>query len=219
MRFNKLFLILAFTLTLSVLVGYNTLNSGWTHEDAGRFIQANLDSLYLNKHDDVIELSETTEEEAIEAYYTGVDIEADFFANYFEIDLELLPEAKEEIVSFLDKVYSYSNYEITETNNIGKDNFLVKVSVKPIDVIVQIINDIDAIVSKYEAALTENVSMSEKELETLWVDLILECGYKKLPTVQYLEEIEHLVEIFLDENGYYTTTDSFYNIDEDIIAY
>ena len=65
--------------------------------DAKAYVQGNLDVVYLNKiTDEYLKIVTNSKEELNEIYETGLAVEADYFASYFDFDMELAPEGTKE---------------------------------------------------------------------------------------------------------------------------
>ena len=122
-------LVLAAVMALS-LAGCGTLMT----DSVGALVQGNLDELYLGQYnEDFLQLVDITEAEAEQNYLDGLDVEAQFFAQYFLIE-NLTDDIKAEIVDLYKEIYSHSRYEVGEATEVDEDTYGVPVTIYPIDI-------------------------------------------------------------------------------------
>jgi len=190
--------------------------------DAKAFVQGNLDVIYLNKITDEHLNSVTNSREDLEAVYQkGIEIEAEYFASYFYFDLELAPEGTfERIVELYKQIYTYAKYEISEAEQ-AEDDYLLTVTVYPIDIIVNVIKeDWEAFEADYLAASEQGTELTPEEQEALWVDGVLSLFEERIPTIGYLEPQTVSITVTKGEDGvYYVSDNDFGRIDTLVIQY
>ena len=103
-------------------------------DSVGALVQGNLDELYLGQYnEDFLQLVDITEAEAEQNYLDGLDVEAQFFAQYFLIE-NLTDDIKAEIVDLYKEIYSHSRYEVGEATEVDEDTYGVPVTIYPIDI-------------------------------------------------------------------------------------
>ncbi len=203
-------------------------DSSWGEDEATLYVQALLDSTYINKHDQAVNILEgITEEESKKHYKESLQTEADFLSGYLGIE-NVTDEINERMLEILDEIYSKSKYTVCKAEKIQKDRFLVKVKVEPMDIMILLTQNInnfqEEFDKKYEGVDKTTMSDSEfeawyKEYDLDWANSILDILKEKISQIGYLDEVSFNVEVFLDENGLYDVSDDFYNIDTAIIKY
>ena len=117
--------------------------------DASKYVQGVLNNIYLGDSAAYMEMVDITAEEAKEEYEQGVEVEADFFLQYYGLDT-VSDEVYQEIVDMYHQIYSKSKFEVKEAVKNG-DDFNVEVVISPIDVIVNSEDAISAAVDEFIA--------------------------------------------------------------------
>ena len=214
-RKTALVLVLALCMTLLCACGGGL--------DPQLLVQGNLDTLYLNQPSQDYLDSISNPEEAETAYEQGLEVEAQYFATYFDIVLDSCPpETLEQIKDLYREIYAHSKYEVGESTKSG-DTYLVSVTIYPMDIIQQVMdNDADAFSADYEAKFNEGYfdDMTEEEYETWWAQAIIDMVSARLDSIGYLEPETISVQVTQDDDGYYTISDNdFQRIDALIIQY
>lgn len=212
-----LMLVLAFSLT--------ACGGGVTANDAKMLVQGNLDELYLGKFDaDYLKLVDSTEEESQQSYLDGLEVEAEVFAYYFDIE-NLTDELKAEIVDLYKEIYAQSKYTVGDASKLDESTYAVKVTVSPLDIFV-LVDDVfdDAMQPFYDKyAAVDTSAMSDAEYDAYdkeWAETVIALCQSKLPEMGYLEGRSLVIQVTLDEDDYWTMSgDDFYNLDEIIIEY
>lgn len=192
--------------------------------DAGNLVEANLDIIYKNEYTEAeLKQHNTTEEEAQEIYQDGLQQEAEYFADYFDIDLTLLSEeTNQRILDMYAKIYAASNYEVGKVTTNG-DIYKVDVKVYPITIMADFINeDADAIMDAWQQRMDsgELTNMTDEEFEEAWADGIISGIEARTDNITYDDSYTITVEVSKDSDGYYVISDDgIGRIDELIIAY
>lgn len=192
--------------------------------DAARLVKGNLDVLYLGKIDpEYLALVSDTEEACRSHYEQGLEVEAEFFAEYFEIVLDMCPDTtKDEIIDLYREIYSHSWYEVGDATR-SDDTYLVSLTVHPIDIMQKIMDeDAEIFMEDYYARIEagEYDDMSEEEYEAAWAEGIIEMVRARLDNIDYLEPETISVQITADDEGYYSISDNdFQRIDALMIQY
>lgn len=101
-------------------------------------VKNNLDMIYLDQcTDDFLKRIDLTKEEAHQQYEQSIQTEVQFFASYFNIDLDLCDSSiSDEIADLYHQIYPHSKYEVGNTS-INGETYLVSLTIYPIDVIDQ----------------------------------------------------------------------------------
>lgn len=190
--------------------------------DAKTYVQGNLDVIYLNKiSDEYLKTVTNSKEDLEEIYENGIEVEAEYFASYFAIDLELAPEdTTDKIVELYKEIYKCSKYEIGEVVKSG-DDYLVSVTIYPIDIIQNIVNeDWEGFQEEWIAMADQILEMTDEECEALWCEKVFELVNNRMDTIGYLEPETISVQIVKDTDGVYVISDNdFGRIDSLVIQY
>ena len=217
---------LAALLLALVLVFSMTACGGSMEETVTQLVQGNLDELYLGKFDEsYLELVSATEEECEQSYLEGLEIEAEYFAYYFNVEY-LTDELKADIVELYKGIYSHSKFTVNPATKLDDDTYAVKVQISPInifDLVLQAESEgaMDDFYNKY-ATVDINAMTDEeyKAYDTEWAYAIIDLCYEQLPNVGYMDEQSIAVQVTKDTDGLWCITDNdMSTIDELIIYY
>lgn len=176
-------------------------------------VQGNLDEIYLGQfNSDYMKLVNSDEADCEESYRTGLETEAEFFINYFEIEYPT-DELVEEIVELYKQIYSHSKYTVNDPAKLDDNTYAVKVQISPID-IVQIVSDnwdegMEPLYEKY--ADVDTNSMSEEEyvqFDADWAEAIINMFYDQLPNLGYMDEQSIAVQITKGSDGIWMIADN-----------
>ena len=184
-------------------------------------LQGNLDAQYLNKYsDEYLNSIVNTKEELEEAYANGLDYEADYFIEYFGIEIDKCDDSiKTEITDMYKEIYGYAKYEVGEVTK-SDDTYLVSLTIYPIDIVQKIVDeDWEAFSASWQADDTL-YDMTEEEFETTWAESVIELFKARIDTIGYLDPETISVQIVKDDDGVYTISENdFQRIDSLIIQY
>lgn len=184
-------------------------------------VQGNLDAQYLNKYsEDYLKTAVNTKEELDRIYEKGLELEAEYFINYFDIRIDQCPDGtKDRIIRLYRNIYAKSKYEVGDAAKSG-ENYLVSVTIYPIDIFKKIIDeDMDPLMDNWRKDDTL-YNITDEELETEWADRVIKMCEARLGSIGYLEPETVSVQIIKNEEGYYTINGSDVNrIDKLIIMY
>ncbi len=192
--------------------------------DAKALVQGNLDVIYLGTYDqDYLDMVEITEEEAEASYNEGIENEATFFCDYFDVDWDALTaEGQQAILDMYKQIYQHSKYEVGEVTR-NSDTYLVELTVYPIDIIKKFVDeDSDFFLDSWQHRLDtgEFDLYTDEEFEQAWASEIVTLISARLDNIGYLDPETISVQIAQDDDGYYVITDNdFQRIDELMIAY
>lgn len=221
MKKAKRALALAAALVLALsLAGCGTLMT----DSVKTLVQGNMDELYLGKYDEAyLELVDSTAEESEQNYLGGLEYEAEYFAQYFNVE-NLTDEIKAEIVELYKEIYSHSKYEVGEASKVDETTYGVKVTIYPLDVMQKVLEESDAAIEELNAQFTEEQLATEEgyaEYDAAWARMFIGLCREKLSDVGYLEPEEIVVQVVQDPaDGLWTISENdFQRVDSYIIAY
>jgi len=182
--------------------------------DASAFVKGNLDSLYLGTANaEFLEIVSDTEETLMQSHETALLVEAEYFFNFFDIVEDFVPpDMKSEVVDIYRLIYSKAKYEVGEATQTG-DDYLVGVTIYPIDIIQKVLDDFDDFMSDWydRQEYGEFDDLSVEEFETLWARDVINLVKGKLAGIGHLEPETISVRIVSQSSGGST----FYTISED----
>ena len=221
MKKAKRALALAAALVLALsLAGCGTLMT----DSVKTLVQGNMDELYLGKYDEAyLELVDSTAEESEQNYLGGLEYEAEYFAQYVNVE-NLTDEIKAEIVELYKEIYSHSKYEVGEASKVDETTYGVKVTIYPLDVMQKVLEESDAAIEELNAQFTEEQLATEEgyaEYDAAWARMFIGLCREKLSDAGYLEPEEIVVQVVQDPaDGLWTISENdFQRVDSYIIAY
>ena len=194
-------------------------------EDMTTLVRGNLDELYLGQYDaDYIKLVRTTEEDCEKDYLDGLELEAEFFASYFQIE-NLTDDLKAEIVELYKELYSHSEFTVGEASKLDDSTYAVKVEIAPIN-IVNLIDENweEGMADFYEKYADQDPSeMTDEEYNAFdadWAHGILQLFRDQLPEIGHMDAESIAVQVVKNDDGVWRIADSdMGKIDELIIYY
>lgn len=187
-------------------------------------VQGNLDVIYLNQYtQEYLDAVGMTQERAEEEYEHGIEVERDYFANYFNIVLDDCADGiEDQIEDLYRQIYTHSKYEVGEVTWDGSA-YCVELTVCPIDIIQKVVNeDIEAFSADWQARSEagEFDRMSDEEFETTWAQEIINLVSARLEGIGYLDAQTITVHVEPDSSGTYQINDDDFNaIDTLMIQY
>lgn len=217
MKQPKLWLLTLLTIVLGLLSGCSSFS-------AAELVRNNLDLIYLDQYSDAyLKKVNLDKAQAEQQFQDGLSVEAEVFANLFNIELDDCDASiKEQILALYRQIYSHSKYEVgTESRN--GDVYLVQLTVYPIDIFAKVIEeDAEEFGSTMQAreAAGEFANMTDAEFETLWAQAVIDMVSGRLDSIDYLDAQTISVQVTQDEDGAYCIDSSdFQRIDNLMIAY
>lgn len=187
-------------------------------------VQGNLDAVYLGKFSsDYLKLVGSNEEKAKDDYDTGIDNEVEYFAAYFNIDLDMCDDdIRDEIADLYHEIYAKSKYEVgSETGS--DDKYLVELTVYPIDIFQKVTDDdADNFNAMWQARIDDGDfnDMSDEEYEEAWANAIIDLVKSRISTIGYLDPQTISVQVTKDDDGVYSIDEGdFQRIDMLMIQY
>ena len=115
--------------------GSLSLNLGGGEADRMKnYVQGYLDLTYLGQaNDDYLQEMDLTEEEAQERYEQGLQVEVEFFENAIGIFDYPTDEITQRLTDLYKEIYSHSDYTVVSANKMDSGNYVVEVTVRPIE--------------------------------------------------------------------------------------
>ncbi len=210
-----------FLAVLAILLG---VLSGCSSFSAADLVKNNLDLIYLDQYsDEYLKKVNLDKAQAEQQYQEGLNVEADVFANLFNIELDSCADAvKEQILALYRQIYSHSKYEVgTESRN--GDTYLVQLTVYPIDIFAKVIEeDVEEFGNTMQSreAAGEFADLTDAEFEAVWAQAVIDMVSGHLNSIGYLDAQTISVQVVQDDDGAYSIDSSdFQRIDSLMIAY
>lgn len=228
--------VLAASLILAMSFGLTACGNSGT-EQATALVQGNLDEIYLGRvTEDYLKLVDGTEEESAQAYWDGLEVEAEYFVNYWgivesdygETYADLDEDFQNEVIEMYKEIYSYSKYEVQEAVKQDDDSYSVKVIISPIDIMEQAedlyLNDeyepLNAFWTKY--AEYDFSTMSDEDYMAYTHEygrVIVQMMYDLLPNIGYMDEKSMVLQVETIDGVMSINDDDFGIFDSYVISY
>ncbi|HJC57379.1 MAG TPA: hypothetical protein H9700_08430 [Candidatus Eisenbergiella intestinipullorum] len=203
---------------LLVVLAVVLLMAGCSGFDATKYVRGALNNIYLGDPAEYMELVDVTEEEAAEEYEQGIEVEADFFLQYYGIG-EVSDEVYRQIVEMYKEIYKQSKFEVQEAVKNG-DDYNVEVLISPIDVIVNSEDDISTAVDEFVTSADPADYPDDLSLNDALARLVIGVIDQNMPDLGWLEQKSVIVKVEKDDAGYYgLSDDAVSQLDQDMIAY
>lgn len=205
-----------------LLVTLTACGGGITEKDAEVYVKGHLDATYLGTHTkEYIDLVEDmTEDDIDEMHQNNITWEAeilleDFFQVEYPTD-EMTQRAEE----LIEKIYSKSKYTVGTGSKTKDGDFVVEVTVSPIEVL-NLITDEDLFDALEQSGYAEAVTDEEVEAaDAVYGMLALDLLEQALPQLTYGEDQIIMLQLKPDDDGYYTLVETgIQKVDEVMIDY
>lgn len=209
--------------------GSISLNLGGESDRMKNYVQGHLDLTYKGQaNEDFLRELDLTEEEAMERYEQGIQVETEFFQSAIGLFDYPTEAVKEQLTEMYKQIYSHSEYTVVSANKMDSGNYVVEVTVSPIDVMTQVTpEDFQAI---FEQVLAEQgitsqgqlEAMSEEEYEKvdqLYTQRVLQLVEEKMGNIGNGEEESFTVQIVNEGDIWTPSQDDFDAIDLAMIDY
>jgi len=224
-------------LALCLLLSLSACIGGVSAEDVTALVQGNIDEIYLGKYDeDYLKMVDSTAAEAEQAYLDGLEIEAEFFVNYWgivdagygESYADLDAGFRQEVVELYKEIYSHTKYEVQPAVKLDDGSYTVKVLVDPIDIMEQAealyMNDeyapLNAFWEKY--AYTDFSAMSDAEYMDYtheYGEIIVQMLRDLLPQLGYTEQKTQAIQVEVGEDGRLQINEDDWGIFDSYVIY
>lgn len=186
--------------------------------DASGYVRGVLNNIYLGDSAEYTKMVDITEEEAAEEYEQGIEVEADFFLQYYGIG-EVSDDVYQQIVDMYETIYQQSKFEVQEAVKNG-DDYNVEVLISPIDVIVNSEEDISAAVDEFVAAADPADYPDDLSINDALARIVVDVINGNMPELGWQDQKSIIVKVEKDDAGYYgLSSDAISQLDQDMIAY
>ena len=186
--------------------------------DASGYVRGVLNNIYLGDSAEYTKMVDITEEEAAEEYEQGIEVEADFFLQYYGIG-EVSDDVYQQIVDMYKTIYQQSKFEVQEAIKNG-DDYNVEVLISPIDVIVNSEEDISAAVDEFVAAADPADCPDDLSINDALARIVVDVINGNMPELGWQDQKSIIVKVEKDDAGYYgLSSDAISQLDQDMIAY
>lgn len=186
--------------------------------DASGYVRGVLNNIYLGDSAEYTKMVDITEEEAAEEYEQGIEVEADFFLQYYGIG-EVSDDVYQQIVDMYKTIYQQSKFEVQEAVKNG-DDYNVEVLISPIDVIVNSEEDISAAVDEFVAAADPADYPDDLSINDALARILVDVINGNMPELGWQDQKSIIVKVEKDDAGYYgLSSDAISQLDQDMIAY
>lgn len=209
--------------------GSISLNLGGEADRMKNYVQGYLDLTYKGQfHEDYLQELELTEEEAQERHDQGIQVEVEFFQDAIGMFDYPTQEITQKLTEMYKEIYSHSEYTVVSSNKLDSGNYVVEVTVCPIDVMTKVTpDDFQAIFEQVlaEQGVTSQAqldAMSEEDYEKtdqLYAQRVLELLEEKMGNIGNEEEASFTVQITDDGDLWTPSQDDFDAIDTAMIDY
>lgn len=216
---------------LSVSIAAGAILTGCSGVDknfSSDYVAGIMDASYKGQFKTYMAITESTEEESKELYDSTVEYYAQSIAMYCEVYTDDISEdIYSEYVDFTEDLLSKAKYTVSSAEN-GKESCYVKISIKPINILEQVSDDIEVCVEEYNAAF-ENMSeddfaaLSDEEIrqyEDEYAKNVLDVLKKGSENLEYKDSIDFTMEILIDKDGLYAPAneDDWNTIDDYVMG-
>lgn len=186
--------------------------------DASKYVDSVLRNIYLGDSAGYMELVDITAEEAADEYEQGIEVEADFFLQYYGLD-SVSDDVYQQIVDMYKEIYQHSKFEVKEAVKNG-DDYNVEVIISPIDVIVNSEDAITDAVNEFVANADPDDYTDEQYLNDVLAQLVIDVINDNMSNLGYQTDKSVIVKVEKDSAGYYgLSDDAISSLDQDMIAY
>ena len=200
---------------LALCVAVAAAACGVSRQDASVYIQGELDATYLGVvNDDYVELVEDmTKADAEAKYQDNVSAEAEYLLYYF-LEMEYPDDAvTAKAESLIKEIYSHAKYTVGEADKLQSGDFVVEVTLSPIEIMSQLPEEIYS--ETWQAACAEKGitsqdqlnSVSEEEyaaIDAAYAMSMLEEIEALLPQLDYGTDQEIMLQLELGDDNYYS---------------
>lgn len=213
--------VMALALAAALCLG---LLSGCGSFSASELVKSNLDLIYLDQYsDDYLKKVGLDKEQAEQQYEGGLEMEAEYFADLFSIELDTCgDEVRQQIIDLYRQIYTHSKYEVGTESRSG-DTYLVQLTVYPIDIFQKVADeDTDSFWENMQtrADAGEFADMTDEEYEVAWAQAVIDMVAARIDSIDYLDPQTISVQVVKDDDGVYSIDASDFNrIDSLMIAY
>lgn len=209
--------------------GSLSLNIGDESQRMKSYVQGYLDLTYKGQfNEEYLQEMDLTEEEAQEQYEQGIQAEVEFFQNAIAIFDFRYDEVTEKLTELYKKIYSHSDYTVVSSNKLDSGNYVVEVTVRPIDIMTNFTSDdfqaiFETVLADMGVTTQEQLdAMSEEDYQKadqLYAQQVVQMLEEKMGSIGNGEEKSLTVQIEDDGDMWSPSQDDFDAINLAIIDY
>lgn len=223
------FLILCMSLGLSACGNYS-------EDEIMTLVRGNINEIYLGQFDaDYLEMVDSTPAAAKQSYLEGLEIEAEYFANYWGIvDAnygesydDLSDRLQQDIIELYREIYSNTKYEIKSVVRQNDGSYAVKVVVDPIDIMEKASEIYEN--DEYEPLNTFWDKYAEVDIDAMtdeeymdytheYGEIIVNLVKDQLPDLGYTEQKSQSIQVE-EEDGLWTINDDDWAVFDGYVIY
>ncbi len=218
----------AAALILALAIALSLAGCGTAMSDASTMlVQGNLDEIYLGKFDpDFLKLVDSTEEQAQANYEDGIEVEANYFMQFFGIEYPT-DEITAELTELYKEIYSHSRYEVGEAAEVSDNTYGVPLTIYPMDIMQKVSEQMEAAATELQSQYTDEqiylISTDESayiEYDHAWAEMLLGLLRDNVGSIGYLEPVDMVVQVTKGDDNVWTIDDGdFQRIDAEMIYY
>ncbi len=178
--------------------------------DATAYVRGVLDETYKGTWDNAfLDLVDLPDGEAQDAYEAALEQEYQRFAYQFDLeDASLTDETRQAALDLLSQVCAQAQYTVQEAVPLDDARYAVEVSVRPMDLFLQVEEDLlpadqEAFAARYaEADLSDPAARAAYEDD--WARGIVDLCESRLGLLNYQDVVSILVLVAPDDDGLYS---------------
>lgn len=189
------------------------------------YVAGIMDASYKGEFNNYMIITKSSEEEAKTLYDTTVEYYTASIAYYCEIYTEdLSEELQNEFTEFTEDLLMKSKYTVASAES-GNDSCYVRVSIKPINLLEQVEDDIKICINDFNSTLSEigeeNLqSLPEEEfkkLENDYASKVLDVLKEGSENLEYKDNIDFTIEIKSEDDVYCPVNEDDWNTIDDYV--
>ena len=200
--------------------------STMTALDATAYVRGVLDETYKGTWDNAfLDLVDLTDGEAQDAYEEALEQEYQRFVYQFDLDdASLTEETRQAAMDLLSQICARAQYTVQSAAALDDTRYAVEVSVRPIDLFLQVEEDLLPAYQEEFAARYEGADLSSSEAlasyENAWAQGIIQLCTDRLGLLGHQDVVSMLVLVAPDDDGCYSMSSTdFANLSALILPY
>ena len=201
----------------------NLNDQGVSAQDAMDYIQGEMDAIYLGQYNEnYLELLDMTQEEAQERHDTNVTLEAQRFLNYITVEY-VSDDIQAQAETLIRSIYAKSRYSVDAADKLENGNYIVSVTVEPMDIMQQLTADqLNNIWLEVSADVDSDAMYDEdvySQLDGEYAAAVMELVSGMVDSIGYEQPQSATIQLKLEDNVYTMVDTDFTNVDNMIIDY
>ena len=177
-----------------------------------KYTKGYMEVTYLGNKDTYTKVTQISNDEANKLYEESVDIEMQYFNEFFEIK-DLTQEETKQLKDLIKEVYKKSKYEVSLAREIDENTYEVDIKISPLNVI--------KVVEEVLIKKLEEVNETQfKDMNNKWGQSIINILKENISNIGYFEDETVVVKITKNsDNIFGFEQDSLNKIDSKVIKY